>query len=336
MIDSVALIAVCMSGICFSVAYLIEGLKAYPPLWVLHQQAVICAMAPMQMKLARRMCRRMPKMAGDAKFPPKPMAPVEKRLADLTRRSLGCEARGRYISAYRLLYRALSIAGKHGTKTLFARQAGWLGLFLHRGRTIAGDRAMIETAATLTAASFIYGRTALDLYAAHEARPRRLPEIDWRIRLARLCDDVPLVYRLHREALAIEQACCTKGVVKKRHRLMAECAKRLGDYETAERHDAAAIPFTPDFHVIRRKAEQLEYSADEAYRYGQFSRSLRLMHEAEPLLLDCLAIAEEEDPAAASQFRDAHETFKAKYSRYDPRTKPAKPMGDAALPVAAE
>ncbi|MEQ9490178.1 MAG: hypothetical protein RIM72_14420 [Alphaproteobacteria bacterium] len=336
MVDTIALTAVCMAGICFSVAYLVDGMRAYPPVWVLRQQAVICAMAPVQMAMAKRMCRRMSKLAGDAVFPTGPMKPVERRLADLTRRSLRCEARGCYITAYRLLHRALSLAAKHGTKTLFARQAGWLGLFLCRGRAIAKDRAMIETAATLTAASFIYGRTALDLYAVYDDRPRRVSEIDWRIRLAGLCDDPALAYRLHREALAIEQTCCTKGVVKKRHRLMASCAKAIGDFETADRHDAAAIPYTPDFFTIKRKAEELEYSADEAYRYGQFSRSLRLMHEAEPLILEYLAIAEDEDPGSASQFRDAYKAFKSKYSRYDPRTKPAAPLQETPLLAAAE
>jgi len=336
MVDSVALSVISIIGICFAMVYLLDGLKTYPPFWLWHERTLISLLAPRQLADAKKRCRQISALAGDAAFPSGPTTPVERRLLILTRRALETEAQGRYVTAYRLLQRAFSIAAKHGTKTLLARQAGRLGLFLVRCRTIAANRARTETAATLTAASFIYGRAALDMYAVYAAKPGRIPEVDWRIRLAQVCDDLPLVYWLHSQALALETRQETKGTVKKRHRMMGDCARKAGDQDLAEQHHNAAIPYTPAFYAIKRQAEELEYSADEAYRHGQFSRSLRLMHDAEPLILEYLSIAEAEDRDGASQFRDAYTAFKSKMSRYDPRTRPAAPLKEDALPVAAE
>jgi len=336
MVDSIALVANCIIGICFSIAYLFAGLKAYPPFWSWQEKTILSVMAPYQLAGAKKMCCQISALAGDAPFPTSPSEPVERRLLTLTKRALETEAKGQYITTYRLLQRSYRIAAKHGTKTLIARQAGRLGLYLARCRTTVASQARIETAATLTAASFIYGRTALDLYAVYAATPRRIAEVDWRIRLAQLCDDFPLVYRLHSNALALEHASRTRGMVKKRLRLMGDCAKKLGDDALAEKHHVESIPYTPAFYAIKRQAEDLEYSADEAYRHGQYSRSLRLMHDAEPLILEYLSIAEEEDLESASQFRDAYAAFKSKMSRYDPRTRPASPMRETALLAAAE
>lgn len=336
MVDTIALTVISIIGICFSFAYLFEGLKTYPPFWQWQEKTLVGVMAPLQLAGAKRMCRMVSSLERDARFPSLPTEPVERRLIALTRRALKTEAQGRHLTAYFLFQRAFAIATKHGTKTLIARQAGRMGLFLGRNRAIAANRTKIETAATLTAASFIYGQTALDLYAVYDAAPRRVAEFDWRIRLAHLCDDLPLAYQLHNNALAIERRRATKGSVKRRLRQMGDCAKKLGDHDLAEQHRNASVPYTPTFYTIKRQAEELEYSADEAYRHGQFSRSLRLMHDAEPLILEYLSIAEDEDSDSASQFRDAYEAFKVKLTRYGPRTKPATPLRDNTYLAAAE
>jgi len=336
MVDTIALSVISIIGIFFSIAYLFAGLKTHPPFWQWQENMIVVAMAPLQLASAKRMCRMVAALERDATFPSGPTEPVERRLITLTRKALVTESQGRHVTAYFLFQRAFAIATRHGTKTLIARQAGRMGLFLGRNRAIAANQANIETAAVLTAASFLYGRTALDLYSVHDAVPRRIADFDWRIRLAHLCDDLSLAYHLHDNALAIERRRASKGTVKRRLRQMGDCARMLGDHDLAEQHHTASIPYTPSFYAIKRQAEELEYSADEAYRYGQFSRSLRLMHDAEPLILEYLSIAEEEDSDSASQFRDAYEAFKSKLTRYGPRTKPAARLRDGTYLAAAE
>lgn len=336
MIDSFVLVTISYTGIGFSVAYLVDGLLTYPQVWSWQEKQQIRLMASFQLAGAKGMCRQLPAMAGDARFPERSLHKVRRKLINLTKQAIIAEAEGRHIIAYILLLRAYKSAARTGTHSLIARQAGWMGVFLVRFRFIAENRSSVEAAAKLSAASFIYVRTALDLYMLHDAAPDIIADINWRVRLAELCDDYPLVYRFHEDALAIERRNFSKGAVKKRLRLMSDCAKQLGKTTLAEQHHTASIPFTPDFYAVKREAENLEYEADEAYRYGQFSRSLRLMSEAEPLICQYLAIAEEEDHDSAAQFREAYRAFKSKLQRYDSRTKPARPLRECLYHAAAE
>lgn len=336
MFDTFFLVTLSYAGIGFSVAYLVDGLLAYPQIWVWQEKVQIRVMAPLQLAWAKKMCRNIPAMAGDARFPEQSLHRTRRKLIKLTRQAIVAEAEGRHVIGYLLLLRAYNLAAKSGTQTLVARQVGWIGVFLVRYRGIAENRSHIETAAKLSAASFICGRTALDLSMLHDAAPDFVADIDWRIRLAEICEDHSLVYRLHEDALALEKKQCSLGAVKRRLRLMSNSAKTLGRTALAEQHHAASVPFTPQFYAIKREAEDIEYEADEAFRYGQFSRSLRLMREAELRIREYLAIAEEEDPETSAQFREVYRAFKSKMARYAPSTKPALPARETRYLAAAE